>query len=67
MNEHADLVTRIFSDRDEIEVVQRLSGGDAQAFVDGVDQVNPHTISSLKVWGLLISTKSFTLCRLGIG
>lgn len=48
MAERTALITSIFSDRDEIEVVRRLSGGDAQAFIDAVDQVNSHTISSLK-------------------
>ena len=51
MNEQTALITSIFSNRDEIEVVQRLSGGDARAFVDGVDQVGSHTISLLKVGG----------------
>ena len=66
-NEHAALITSIFSSRDEIEVAQRLSGGDAQAFIDRVDQVNSHTISFLKVGDSLALIESFTLCRLGLG
>ena len=37
--ERADLIKFIFSDRDEVEVFNYLSGGDAQAFVDTIDEV----------------------------
>jgi len=32
------LITRIFSDRDQIEVVKHLSGDDAQSFIDTIDE-----------------------------
>jgi hypothetical protein len=35
------LITDIFSDSDEIEVVKGLSGADAQLFVDVVDKAHP--------------------------
>jgi len=38
------LITKIFSDHDEVEVVGHLSGDDAQAFVDTVSEVSPYTI-----------------------
>ena len=38
------LITPIFSDREEVEVVGRLSGDDAQAFIDAIDKVNSYTI-----------------------
>ena len=38
------LITSIFSDRDEVEVVGRLSGDDAQTFIEAIDKVNSYTI-----------------------
>ena len=35
-----DLIKFIFSDRDEVEVFNYLSGGDAQAFVDTIDEAS---------------------------
>ena len=37
--ERISLITDIFSDRDEIEVVEHLDGDDAQSFVDAIDKV----------------------------
>ena len=36
-----DLIKVIFADRNELEAVKRLCGGDAQAFVDVLDEVLP--------------------------
>jgi hypothetical protein len=36
------LIKNIFSDRDEIEAVQQLSGDDAQSFVEVIDEVLCH-------------------------
>lgn len=41
--ERVSLITSIFSDRNEIEAVELLSGNDAQAFIDVVDEVSVHT------------------------
>ena len=45
-DEQISLITDIFSDRDEIEVVKRLYGDDAQTFVDVIDKVPPHSLVS---------------------
>jgi hypothetical protein len=37
------LITAIFSDRCGVEAVKRLCGDDAQAFVDVLDEVLPHS------------------------
>ena len=37
----------IFSDRDEIEVFEYLSGDDAQAFVDFIDEASVHILLPL--------------------
>ena len=39
LDERVSLITGIFSDRDETEVVERLQGDNAQAFVNTVDEV----------------------------
>ena len=39
-DERIDLIKSIFSDRDEVEVFNYLSGGDAQAFVDTIDEAS---------------------------
>ncbi|KAF9645422.1 kinase-like protein [Thelephora ganbajun] len=38
-NEHISLITSIFSNRNEVEVLGNLSGDDAQAFIDVIDEV----------------------------
>ena len=68
------LITAIFSDKKEIRVVQDLDGGDAQAFIDKIDRVTPHTIlhwgnrltdfyltyfSLTRLWTSLILTHGF--------
>ena len=40
MNERIGLIKSIFSDHDEVEVFNCLSGGDAQAFVDTIDKAS---------------------------
>ena len=40
-DERISLIADIFSDRDETEVVKCLRGGDAQSFVDVIDEVLP--------------------------
>jgi len=37
----------IFSDRNGVEVVGHLSGGDAQAFVDVIDEASIQVLSSV--------------------
>ena len=49
------LITSIFSDHIESKVVGYLSGGDAQTFVDMVDEVNFH----LRAMGWLAPTETF--------
>ena len=39
-NERLDLIKSIFSDHDELEVFDYLSGNDAQAFVDVIDEAS---------------------------
>lgn len=48
MNERIPLITSIFADRDEMEVLESLSGNDAQAFVDVLDEASIHIILPLK-------------------
>lgn len=42
------LVMKIFSDRNQVEIVGHLSGDDAQKFIDVVDEVSFHIISRSK-------------------
>jgi hypothetical protein len=48
-DEQISLITDIFSDRSETETVKRLSGDDAQSFVDVVDQVFPSVVVELNI------------------
>ena len=43
-HERVSLITSIFSDRNQVESVGLLSGSDAQAFVDVIDEVNIRTL-----------------------
>ena len=47
-HERIYLITRIFSDRDQVDMVRNLSGDDAQNFIDMMDEVSLHTISHLE-------------------
>ena len=40
MEERVSLIAQIFSDRDQVEMVNNLSGDDAQTFVDMVDEAS---------------------------
>ena len=46
--ERVFLITAIFSNRDEVEVVKRLRGGDAQIFVDAIYEARSYVVSSSK-------------------
>ncbi|KAF9642914.1 kinase-like protein [Thelephora ganbajun] len=45
-NEHISLITSLFSDRSEVEVLENLSGDDAQAFIDVIDEENQFVMVS---------------------
>ena len=47
MHGHIPMINYIFSERDEVEAVEHLSGDDAQTFIDLVYEVNLYTLSSL--------------------
>ena len=59
--ERVSLITTIFSERDGLEVATFLSGEDAQAFIDVVDEVRPHTLQPLRD---VSSTPTQNLCIL---
>ena len=42
------LITAIFSDNNQIKAVSKLSGDDAQAFIDVIDEVSLHAIPCSK-------------------
>ena len=44
-DERISLITAIFLDDDQVEMVRRLSGDDAQTFIDVVDEVRPRTLT----------------------
>jgi len=46
IHERTSLITTIFSDRNEIEVVRHLCGNYAQSFIDAIDEVSLHILSS---------------------
>ena len=56
----------IFSDKNEIGVVQNLCGDDAQAFTDVIDEVPGHAPSSWKDWPT-DSKPNFPLSRVAVG
>ena len=43
-DEQISLIADMFSDRDEIEVIEHLDGDDAQPFVDAMNEVLPHSL-----------------------
>ena len=47
-DERISLITTIFSDHRQIEMVEQLSGDEAQALVDRIDEVGLHTVSCPK-------------------
>ena len=62
--ERIQLITSIFSDRDEVETFKYLSRGDAQVFVDVVSEVS--ICVPLLRMGRSDSAKTSAPCRLGI-
>jgi hypothetical protein len=48
MHKCTSLITTIFSDHNQVKVIEDLAGTDAQTFIDIVDEVSPHTISHSK-------------------
>ena len=44
MTESISLITTIFLDNNQVEAVEQLSGGDAQAFVDMTDEVSRYKL-----------------------
>ena len=49
MDERIPLIKSIFSDRDEVVVLEYLSRVDAQAFVDVIDEASIRILLSLKI------------------
>ena len=47
-DERVNLIKSIFSDDDEVTVFEWISGDDAQAFVDVIDEVSDRTLRPLK-------------------
>lgn len=45
MSERVSLTTTLFLDRNQVEVVESLSGEDAQTFIDVLDEASDRTIS----------------------
>ena len=41
VNERIPLITKIFSDNNQVEMVEHLSGDDAQDFINIIDEVSP--------------------------
>ena len=50
-DERVSLIADLFTDRDKIEALKALSGGDAQSFIDVIDEVPLH--SYVGIIGLL--------------
>ena len=46
VNERIPLITTIFSDSNQVEMVEHLSGDDAQNFINIIDEVSPHNFVS---------------------
>jgi hypothetical protein len=47
-HERISLITTIFSDDNQVEMVRDLSGDDAQTFINTIDEVSLYTPSPLK-------------------
>ena len=48
IHERISLITTIFSDNDQVEMVKQLPGDDFQTFIDVLDQASPRVILYLK-------------------
>ena len=62
MDERTGLIASILSNPDEVEAAERLSRGDAQAFVDTICGVRSLTIPRLKT-----KDKAIDFFRSGVG
>jgi len=47
IHERISLITTIFSDDNQVEMVRQLSGNDAQTFIDRIDEVRPAQFYSM--------------------
>ena len=66
MPERMSLITTIFSDHNQVDMVRNLSGSDAQDFINVIGEVCTCALSSTRT-GQLTPAKTSTLCQLGIG
>ena len=62
-NERIPLILSIFSDRDEVEVFENLSGSDAQAFVDVISEARIRILLSLQIYRSNLA-KTYVPCQL---
>jgi len=46
VHDRISLITSIFLDRNEVKVVERLTGDDAQSFIDVISEVSLHSFTS---------------------
>jgi hypothetical protein len=66
-HECISLIASIFSDRNQVKVVEGLSGDDAQNFIDVIDTVRTaHSHLSPPGDRSSDASQTFTPCRLGI-
>ena len=63
-DERIFLITTIFSDHAQTEMVRRLDGDDVQAFIDAIDGVRSCTILNSKDGRLTLNLR---ICQLGVG
>ena len=63
MPERVSLIATIFSDRHQVDMVRKLSGGDAQNVIDVIDEVS----TCARGTGWSTPTKTSAHCQLGIG
>ena len=59
--ERVSLIVEIFSDHDQVETVRNLSGDDAQAFIDVIDEV---MLSYFQLFNLLFAYLTPTFVRI---
>ena len=63
-DERTSLIVRIFSDREEVEMVGHLSGDDAKALIDAVFEVSlPNLTPDRQVDGLDLNLRTFSIRR----
>ena len=61
MDERVSLIATIFADKNETEMVRNLSGDDAQAFIDVIDEV---MLSYFQLFNLLFAYLTPTFVRI---